>query len=398
MLSSPRRLPLLAASLVLALAAATPAFAAKKKKKPGPGPAAKAAAVPVKAEPIQVRYAEMAKFLVTISYGMAGGTIGNAGGGSGFLIKRPDGVFCVTNQHVLNADLPVTLQTEDGKSLKVTRVLYAKDRDIAMFQVPDATDGFPVAERPQETARLGAPIDVLGNSHAGGVMTALSGKLKAIGPILVEVDAPYVAGNSGGPVILTNQGKVICVATYASRRSLGSLEGDAPFGGIRRFGVRIDNLGEMEARDMNAIRQEAAAVAAIQKRTDAIRILVDDIQKRGAITQPAYQGPDNPLRKLVNDYFSVMHGAAMGDTDRQKVQRRFMQDLFSKSDITRLEELRPSFSTREKLAQEQQQRAAYQRALELRGEANDFSGQKPAKKPAVKTGGSPFPTIPTIPR
>jgi len=223
------------------------------------------------------------------------------------------------------------------------------------------------------------------------VMTELPGKLLAVGPVRVEVDAKWVGGNSGGPIILSSKAQVIGVTTYSSQKPLSELEKDAPFSGIRRFGVRIDNIAEWETRDLNTIRKEAAAVEAIKSRTKSIKVLVDDITRHGAITLSAYQGADNPLRKLANDYVGTMQRGNMDEADRKNIHRRFLIDLFSNADITRIEAANPSYTSHEALEGHKIDRTNLRKDLERIANDGDFAGKRPAKKSVVKP--YPFPLI-----
>ena len=73
-------------------------------------------------------------------------------------------------------------------------------------------------------------------------------KLLGIGPDKIEVDAPFVPGNSGGPVVLDEGGEVIGVSTYLrilepDRSTTGSkYEATKLKRQVRRFATRIDNL------------------------------------------------------------------------------------------------------------------------------------------------------------
>ena len=65
-----------------------------------------------------------------------------------------------------------------------------------------------------ENASIDDDVVVLGNAEGGGVINTIKGKIVGVGPNLVEVDAAFVPGNSGSPIIHLKTGKVIGVATY----------------------------------------------------------------------------------------------------------------------------------------------------------------------------------------
>ena len=86
---------------------------------------------------------------------------------------------------------------------------------------------------------VGDEVWVLGNAEGAHVVTPIAGKLVGIGPNLVEVDAPFVPGNSGSPIIHKRTGKVIGVATYVIQRAADAAPGLSLPTAVRRFGYRV---------------------------------------------------------------------------------------------------------------------------------------------------------------
>jgi len=87
---------------------------------------------------------------------------------------------------------------------------------------------------------IGDPVVVLGNSDGRGVVTEIRGKVIGVGPREIEVDAAFVIGNSGSPV-LDRHGRVIGIATYLRdcRDDEDWSKADTRFNGIRRFALRL---------------------------------------------------------------------------------------------------------------------------------------------------------------
>jgi hypothetical protein len=93
---------------------------------------------------------------------------------------------------------------------------------------------------------------VFGNSQGSGVNTEVKGKLLGAGGRTIELDAPFVAGNSGSPIILQSSGKVIGVAAYVTYKSADWSDFDSSFVyKPRRFAQRIDNMNEEELQAMD---------------------------------------------------------------------------------------------------------------------------------------------------
>jgi hypothetical protein len=101
-----------------------------------------------------------------------------------------------------------------------------------------------VADHAEQSLQIGAEIVVAGNSEGEGVVREIPGKLVGLGPDRIEVDAEFVPGNSGSPILLKSTGQVIGVATYMKiPRSLrGSTKSVTSLNEVRRFGYRMDTI------------------------------------------------------------------------------------------------------------------------------------------------------------
>ena len=153
--------------------------------------------------------------VVVISVAGRDGT--QQGLGTGFVIAR-EGLIA-TNLHVIGEARPITVQTAEGKSLKVTGVrAWDRTLDLAVIQV-DAKE-LPVLElgdsdKPQQ----GDPIVVMGNPFGlkhSVVSGVLSEQREIDGRKMLQIAFPVEPGNSGGPV-LDAQGKVLGIVTMKSR-------------------------------------------------------------------------------------------------------------------------------------------------------------------------------------
>jgi S1-C subfamily serine protease len=133
--------------------------------------------------------------------------------GSGFVL--PGGVV-VTNRHVVEQPLEVTVNTWDGRSLDADVSGIAVDSDLAVLQL-DAAGALPVAELRESPVEVGEAVIAVGYP-GGGPATVTTGEVVALveGELLEEpadvirVDAPIAQGNSGGP-LLDEAGRVIGV-------------------------------------------------------------------------------------------------------------------------------------------------------------------------------------------
>jgi S1-C subfamily serine protease len=133
--------------------------------------------------------------------------------GSGFVL--PGGVV-VTNRHVLEQPLQVTVNTWDGISLAANVTGVARDSDLAVLQL-DTADGLEVAELRFEPLEPGEQVHAVGYPD-GGPVTVSTGTVLGIvdGSLLgepadvIRIDATVRQGNSGGP-LLDDEGRVVGV-------------------------------------------------------------------------------------------------------------------------------------------------------------------------------------------
>ncbi|HEX4838080.1 MAG TPA: trypsin-like peptidase domain-containing protein [Solirubrobacteraceae bacterium] len=137
--------------------------------------------------------------------------------GSGFVISS-DGTI-LTNWHVVENAVKVTVSFEHGKTVEAKVVGKDPSNDLAVLRIP--TEGLtlhPLALGDSSKAQVGDPVLAIGNPFGlertltTGVVSALQRKIEApngfaIGNVL-QTDAPINPGNSGGP-LLNAAGEVI---------------------------------------------------------------------------------------------------------------------------------------------------------------------------------------------
>ncbi len=170
---------------------------------------------------------------------------GQQGKGSGFVCLLDGQSTVLTNTHVLAGNPQPRFTTMDGISLQPTGALLGVDHDICKLAVPDAAASLEVMGA-GDIPKIGDAIAVLGNSEGAGVIKPLEGTIVGIGPNLIEVNAPFVPGNSGSPIIHLDSGKVIGIATYLIIRKVDESKADGMGTDVRRFGYRIDSVKAWE--------------------------------------------------------------------------------------------------------------------------------------------------------
>jgi trypsin-like peptidase len=145
-----------------------------------------------------------------------------AGGayGTGFFVS-PDTIL--TNVHVVQGNVSVTIRRPDGTTEAARVDATAPELDIAVVRVGRADPGQATllmgsaarARAGQEVVALGTPLG-LQNTVTRGIVSAV----RQVGAVtLVQTDAAINPGNSGGP-LLDRSGEVIGITTMGMRSSV----------------------------------------------------------------------------------------------------------------------------------------------------------------------------------
>ncbi|HWE44838.1 MAG TPA: Do family serine endopeptidase [Caulobacteraceae bacterium] len=147
--------------------------------------------------------------------------------GSGFFISR-DG-YVVTNNHVIDGAVKITVVTADNRRLHARLVGRDPATDLAVLKV-DGTDfpyvSFEERAQPQVgdwVVAMGNPFG-LGGTVTAGIVSALERRHVSDSSYVdyMQIDAPINRGNSGGPTF-DLQGRVVGVNTSIYSPSGGSV-------------------------------------------------------------------------------------------------------------------------------------------------------------------------------
>ena len=146
--------------------------------------------------------------------------------GSGFFITA-DG-YGVTNNHVVDKAVEVTITTDDGKTFDAKVIGRDPKTDLALIKVKDAGT-YPFVKFAEKTPRVGDWVLAVGNPFGlGGTVTAgivsARGRDIGAGPYddFIQIDAAVNRGNSGGPTFNLD-GEVIGVNTAIVSPSGGNV-------------------------------------------------------------------------------------------------------------------------------------------------------------------------------
>ncbi|QDV47706.1 Periplasmic serine endoprotease DegP precursor [Stieleria neptunia] len=154
--------------------------------------------------------------------------------GSGVVIDTADGVWVLTNRHVILGSQPeeILLRSADGRQYHPSRILSDESTDVAVMKVPDLR--LPAARTGDSnqvnigdfTIAIGSPFG-LSHSVTFGILSAKGRRDLSLGDQKIDLqdffqtDAAINPGNSGGP-LLNLRGEVIGLNTAIASSSGGS--------------------------------------------------------------------------------------------------------------------------------------------------------------------------------
>ncbi len=150
--------------------------------------------------------------------------------GSGFVIDDSGNIL--TNAHVIDGAVKVTVQLADKQVVDATIVGKDSSSDIALLRVdPDGLDLKPLALGTAKGVEVGDPVVAIGNPFGldrtltTGVVSALQRRISAPDGAgisnVIQTDAAINPGNSGGPLI-DAAGRVIGINSQIETGGSGS--------------------------------------------------------------------------------------------------------------------------------------------------------------------------------
>lgn len=205
----------------------------------------------------------------------------DGGQGTGFIVKREvagkERFFVYTNQHVIAGcrTIPKALRA-DGTAVPLGKLITAVNYDLAIFMLETAEPNFlEIQPNVDQEISVGEPIGTPGNAGGASAITFKFGKVVAIGPELVEIDAMIKGGNSGGPILLRN-GRVIGIVSYFKEetRDDSRVTDAGKETVVRRFGYRVDNVKSWQTPDWKRFVSQGERVARVESTSnDLVKLL-----------------------------------------------------------------------------------------------------------------------------
>jgi S1-C subfamily serine protease len=172
--------------------------------------------------------------------------------GSGIVISTNGTIL--TNYHVIENAVKVTVSFEKGKAVEAQVVGKDPSNDLAVLRIP--TDGLtlhPLTLGDSSTAMVGDPVYAIGNPFdlertlTTGVISALQREITAPNGFTInnvlQTDAPINPGNSGGP-LLNAAGQVIGINSQIETG--GSGDGSVGIGFAVPINTAKSEISELE--------------------------------------------------------------------------------------------------------------------------------------------------------
>jgi hypothetical protein len=247
------------------------------------------------------------------------------GAGSGFVARWNGAPLLVTNAHVIAGASRLLFQRLSGAPVPPGKGRLAFGHDIAVFDAPADSLTLEISTDVSKDAAIGDEVVIYGNSQGASVVTELKGKIVGLGPELVEVDAPFVPGNSGSPIVHLKSGKVIGIATYVQTRKHDEISKDSGVAEVRRFGYRLDSVKNWQDLNWPLFQREAAQIHAIEDFSDAYFQFWKDLnENKGRISSLSSANPriQRHLRSLQREASNTR-----GEKDFQKAVTGFLWAL-----------------------------------------------------------------------
>ena len=260
---------------------------------------------------------------------------GAAGSGSGFIATIGSANYLVTNVHVAAGIRDAAFKTLDGTVVQGGVPSMAVGEDIFCMAMPPGGKPFQIMQSVDANAAIGDDVVVLGNAEGAGVVNTLIGKIVGIGPNLVEIDAPFVPGNSGSPIVHLKTGKVIGVATYLVTNQY-DLTTDQKLKKpvVRRFGYRLDSVKGWQAVRWPSFNAQAARMEGIETLTNDLYDFFRDLDEHKGVVTPGRH--TNPVIKTrIDDWLDAKsHNPSAEDADIADANFISFLKIACQSDIT----------------------------------------------------------------
>ncbi len=249
-----------------------------------------------------------------------------AGAGSGFIAKYGTGTFLFTNAHVAAEAGGAVFRNLDGTQIQGGTPAVAVGHDAFLMTLKPEGTPLEIMMGVEQGVSIGDEVVVLGNAEGAGVINTIQGTIVGLGPDLVEIDAPFLPGNSGSPIIHLKSGKVIGVATYLTIRSYDKVTGQAlrePL--VRRFGYRLDSVKTWQPVNWQSFLNQAKEMESVETLTKDLVAFLNDLGINHQVTPGAHLNP--AMKPHIDQWMAVVKAKHLSPHDADMADQNLLSYL-----------------------------------------------------------------------
>jgi len=306
--------------------------------------------------PEEVKTQKMSVFLIIAKKG------NDESRGTGFACEYKGNNFVATNLHVVDGFDSLSVVPQSGDKIPLSgRIIAAEDADICLLGINIKFQDVGVVplsfmDDVFTDSKAGDKIMCLGNSLGGGVITTTYGTIKAYGQPRLEIESPVVTGNSGGPIIHLNSGKVVGLVTEAvvnevridKLNNAAAKSKDSEISEVSYFGHRVDSVKKWKSFTFADFQKSSNTINSAELglvRTEQFIVGEDGWQEDRRISdawnsyRKFIQAADkvntkrNEITEYVNEFGVVVRrdsrvkGFSVSDDDYEKARARFLREI-----------------------------------------------------------------------
>ncbi|MEP4076571.1 S1 family peptidase [Haloferula sp.] len=200
---------------------------------------------------------------------------GDAGVGTGFMVKSDDKLYLYTAAHVLSGNKRLKVKLRSGREIRSFGKFEASEgADLVRIEVTEEVDDALKLGSSSGQARQGLGIYAAGNAGGGGTVGFEQGTVQGIGAESIEINAEVIQGNSGGPIIDSDTHEVLGLVTHLVAARKDQWAKETRYSDIRRFGCRLDREWKWKELPIGKFLKEGQTLKEVSDLNELIVIAI----------------------------------------------------------------------------------------------------------------------------
>lgn len=181
--------------------------------------------------------------------------------GTGFIASAGGKKYVYTAAHVFSGNSKLTARNSSGTSFKKFGDLEAAEgADLVRMEVLEEVRDFLEFRPAEPPLQINRKIAALGNGGGNGVVAVEQGLVLGTSEDSLEIDAAIIQGNSGGPVVEIETGRVVGLATHLTLLRKDGAKDDSPQEKVHRFACRLDKEWKWKSMKIGDFLESSKAV------------------------------------------------------------------------------------------------------------------------------------------